>query len=475
VKKDLILFSFLKIGRFSITFFNLLLYANYYGVGGDIDSWYVVFGFVSSLSIFMTGGFNEVVRSKFNHLNITNGVDYAVSGFLKTVIAFFFICIVLMFFLFFEIDIVIKLLTGKESNKIIFDMLFFMIPFIFLLSLQDLIVSILQCYGVYRIPELSFILSNAFSIFVFININDFFGIYSIVICFYISFIINFIVIIFVFCKNTSFKLYKKGGGEYFYSFYSLYLPYGVGQFNGIYEKKIGMSMGEGIVSSLQYSSQIKASAQSFFSSVLYAVMMPRLTILAGKEDEFIILWRKCQILIMTFLIFLIPLMYSHSDILINFIFSDVSSGGRVLISKLLSIYFISLWPICLYIMVGVVLISLQKARVYAFFGFISQIIIFIIYFTLSDYMLSFVFPFSQIIAHFIVLFFMIKATKINASCVYKETFTFTFILALSLIFDFSYKSLLYLDGWFFVFVVAKNMIICMVIFQLIKKWRLFDG
>jgi peptidoglycan biosynthesis protein MviN/MurJ (putative lipid II flippase) len=414
-QKTALLLFLLRFLKLVISVATLSIAAQYFGVGIERESWLLTFNFVSIINLALWGPLNEIFRAKFIFLKADEGEAIAIrktsSLLVFTLIVLVFISIIFQFFSL-PLSKLIAPAYNSEELKIIASLIRFMIWSAIISQATQLLSSILNTYNSFYIPELSGFFSAIINFFIIIFLSKYVGIYSFVIANYISAIILLVALIYQ-VKKLQIPLFQQkviiSWNEIKpFILFSLpfFLPYLVGQLNGLLEKSIANLMGNGAVSIIDYSKKISEIIQSVLSSVLVTIMVPAISAYFAKGALMNVKEEAIKYLgfVLLILSFLIPFLMVAADSITHILFDKGSISVKDLqnIAFLMRAYSIGLISVFLYLIFGLTLLSTNNNKAYAIYGMVAQLIMMAINVLAYPYWGIYTFTISLTVSHFIV-------------------------------------------------------------------------
>lgn len=419
-KTALILFvvRFLKL---VISVATLSIAAQYFGVGIERESWLLTLNFVVVIHLAIWGPLNEVFRAKFIFIKADEGEEIALrrtsSLFVFSLLVMLFLAIAVQIFTP-QIASIIAPAYNSEELKIVVVLLRYMIWSAIISQATQLLSSILNTYDSFYIPEFSGFFSAILNFFIIILLSKYVGINSFVIANYVSAFVLLAALIYQ-VKKLNIKLFEhkirlrwKELSPFILFSLPFFLPYLVGQCNGLLEKSIGNVMGNGAVSIIDYAKKISEIIQSVLSGVLVTIMVPAIStqfaqgFMTKVKEEGL---RYLQ-LILFILAFLLPLLMVSADAITHILYDkgSINATDLATIAFMMRAYSLGLIAVFLYIIFGLTLLATNKNKAYAFYGMVAQLIMMGINILAYPYWGIYTFTISLTVSHLlvaIILFF----------------------------------------------------------------------
>lgn len=447
MKKTVFILFILRVIRLSITIVTLPLTAFFFGISFERDAWILSLTFITTIGLSLWGPLDETFRTKFIFLKETEGTEKALS---RTASLFGFsviISIIVITFMFVFIEPITQMLDFSGTpvkRSLITNLIVFLLPTILINQIISIGTSVLNSFEIFYIPELIGTLSSFINLILIFLLAPIIGIYSLLISQYISILLLLFAIIFHLNKLSliEYKIPRvKWNDVRIFLIFSLpfFLPYFAGQINQFLEKWIASSVGDGKVSILDYSRQFSVMLQIVVSSVLTTVMVPLLSISFAKNElsNFAKIVKENIQIIFTILCLTLPIFIGSSDTFTHFFFNNgkLKSYELIEISELIRYYGFAFIGISLYVFFGLILITSNKSKVYAFFGVLAQTIVLSLNLIFIKSIGIYIFPISLGVGHFIVSIIFAFILKLNnkKNCMLEIVKYITFIILLSYI------------------------------------------
>ncbi|MEQ1105973.1 lipid II flippase MurJ [Acinetobacter ursingii] len=447
-KKSIFLFL-LKLLKIPLSILTLSLTAKYFGVSLDKDIWLIGSMFIAMVGLAVWGPINETFRAKFVTIKEKEGQEIAIN-YTKSLIFYMFIisfAMVILLFIFpnFLVSIIAPGFSPSALEKLSL-MIRFLVPIFLFNQLNLIFSSILNAYEIYYVPEISSLSTQIINVFIIIFLAPDIGIQALVIALYISTIVLSGFLIHKIKKLNiplfiSPVIFKFRGFKVFFVFaFPFFLPYLIGQLNGIIEKAVATSLGVGAVSVIDFSRRIPDLLSSVLVSIVLTILVPTLTKAFANNNkniynlEFLASYRLGLFGLVLFIAFFINagepisyLLYKSSSINIE------QMNSIALLGKLFSISLIGVFS---YIIFGMSMLSSDKAKLYVISGSIAQILVILINVTMVQWFGIKVFPLSFFLAHFFAAFYMSMYYPYEKRLIYKESIRYYLLCILSTYFSY---------------------------------------
>lgn len=445
MKKTVFILFILRAIRLSVSILTLPLTAFFFGISFERDAWILSLSFITTLGLSIWGPLDETFRTKFVFLKETEGDEKALSRTASLVGFSVITSIIIISLIFVFIGPITHLLNFSDTSvksSLISNLIVLLLPTLLINQIISIGTSVLNSYEIFYIPELIGTLTSFINLFLIFFLAPIIGIYSLLISQYISILILLLAILFN-LKKLSIIVFKIPNVYWndvkIFLLFSLpfFLPYFAGQINQFLEKWIASSIGEGKVSILDYSRQFTVILQIVVSSVLSTVMVPLLSKSFTKNElsKFAKIVKENIQIIFIISCLTLPIFIGSNDTFTNFFLNNGKLKRIDLneISELIRYYGFAFVGVLLYIFFGLVLVTSNKSKVYAFFGVLAQILVLIINFIFIKSIGICIFPISLGVGHFIVAIIFAFILKIDnkKDCLFNIVNYIIFILFLS--------------------------------------------
>lgn len=421
---------------FTIRFFRLLvsvatlsIAARFFGVGMERESWILSLNFVLVLNLALWGPLNETFRAKFIFLKASEGESVAIkrAGSLL-VLTLLVLCPVVLLFEIYSLALakmIAPAYSAEALNQVSILLRYLLWSAIITQSTQ-LLSSILNTYDSFFIPEICGFVSALINLSLIMILSNYVGIYSFVIANYVSLFLLLFALIYQIRKlkiplfHDNIILSWAQVKPFIIFSIPFFLPYIIGQCNGLIEKSISNVLGNSAVSIIDYSKKITDIIQTVLSSVLVTIMVPvlsskfsggNLKIVADESQKYL---QLIYLMLAFFIPILIVCAEPVSDILYNK--GSITQQDLQKIALLIRLYAISLIAIFTYLVFGLILLSINKNKQYAFYGMIAQILMIIINFVAYKKFGIFTFVIALTISHLLtagILFFKLPFPRFS--------------------------------------------------------------
>lgn len=442
-KKSITLFL-LKLLKIPLSILTLSLTAKYFGVSLDRDVWLIGLMTIGMLGLAIWGPINETFRAKFVAIKELEGQESAIK-YTKSLI--FYMCIIslILVVVLFTFPHVIVKIVAPGFNEIAFDkltrMIVFLSPILLFSQINLILSSILNAYEIYYIPEISSLATQLINIFIIIYFSSVLGIYALVLALYTS---TLILCIFLYKNIIKLKIplfkspnvFNINGFKIFFAFsFPFFIPYLIGQLNGMFEKAIATSLGIGAVSILDFSKIIPDLLNGLLVSIVLTILVPNLSKSFINKDvetynkQFLVSYRLGLFGLILFIVFFINGAEPVSYLIYKSDAINLEQMNKIiLLSKLFSISLIAVFS---YIIFGMSMLSSNKAKLYVVSGSVAQLLSIFLNYTMVKWFDIRVFPLTFFLVHFLAAVYMCMNYPYGKNEIYKETLRYYIFCALS--------------------------------------------
>lgn len=387
MKTQFLLLAALRFVKLALTVASLVIYGRTFGIGLQMDAWVFATGVAASVGLALWGPVNEIVRSRFVRMAADSGEALARSAARSLLIfttgASLVVCLVLLAL---APHIVGVLYAASEpvTSSLVLTIFALMLPSIFVGQVVGLGGAYMNCYEIIYPPELMGVAAAALNVVCVLALSPHVGIYSLVWGYYLGAGAS-LVIVLRFLHTHGFWHRSPGASPIladtraaFLFAAPLFLSYVAGQLNGLLEKYLASLMGVGVVSSVNYASQIKSTLQAVLTSVMFSLIVPKLTQAASQleSEGFSRMLIESQRVALLFLLAILPFVFGTADALAVLLFGKAAHAAGALqeITLLIRLYAVALVPVVLYLVYGMALLAQQKGGAYAALGVAVQVV-----------------------------------------------------------------------------------------------------
>ena len=386
MKKQFLFLASLRFLKIAFSAGAVILYARYFGIGFEMDSWVWASGITASIGLMLWGPVNETIRSRFVRLMSESGQAVALSNARSVLLFTTAVSLLVAAVIYFGLPQIIGSLyptSTPAQSRLLSEIILLMLPSIVIGQVLNLGIAYMNCHDIIYTPEVMGIFSSALNLLCVPLLSPRLGVYSLVVGHYLGILVSLIVVThFLYVRKVMrgplhpLVVWQDSKAAIIFAA-PLFLSYGAGQMNGLLEKFIGSLLGVGVVSSVNYASQIKSTLQAVLASVLFSLVVPRLTQAASSSDEtqFTRMLRDSQRTALICLFFLLPFVFGAAEPIALLLFGKAVSSPAALaeMSTLIRLYVAALLGVVLYLVYGVALLAQQKGKVYAVYGVGSQL------------------------------------------------------------------------------------------------------
>lgn len=386
IKTTSILFI-LRVVKMVLSMVTITLSVKFFGISLDKDIWILTLTLFTTLGLALWGPVNEVFRAKFVFIKEQQGEEKAIRD-TGSLLGFIILVslIVSILVLVFSHDIAAYMAANLPQNGIplFVQMICILLPTFLITELTNIGISILNAYDEFYFPEYASIISVVLNVVILYFLAPVFGIYSLAISTYAGLaVLLAFVIVYMLKKEIhiwgclypidfrSVKIFMLFALPFFF-------PYFVGQCTSLSGKWLAGILGEGNISILNYSQQFTSILQSVISSVLTTVMVPMLAkaYIQKELDRYEFVIKENIRICFLILCLALPIMIGAAVPLCKFFYlrGAVTMETIDIIARLVRFYSVAFVGVLAYIFTGMVLLSSDRGKQYAFAGVLSQIV-----------------------------------------------------------------------------------------------------
>ncbi|TBO43314.1 lipid II flippase MurJ [Pedobacter kyonggii] len=404
----------IRVIRLGFAILNLSLSSKYFGVSLERDVWLLALNAIIILDIAIWAPLNDTFRAKFQFIRAENGEVAAMQQTKSLLLLIHLITFLLVVIIMLFPQLMVKLLA-PGYDKIEQTSLMFMIrvvaPSFLLNQLTKILISILNTYNSFIIPEIIGLVTQFFTLVVILTLAPSIGIISLAISYYAGLILLLIMLLQQLRKRNldlfSGVLKAKFATALPFFIFSVpfFLPHFSSQINVIVEKSMATSFSAGAISILDYARKFSDIPLEVLSGVLVSLMVPMLTLKFSSKlmDEFFEEFRKIYQLGFLIVAIIVGMLTGCSNSMVDFLYKkgNITAVSLAEISELSMFYGWAVLSIFLYYIYGLSLLSAGKGKLFATYGTLAQLLMIgmNLYF-FKDYNI-YIFPFSLASSHFI--------------------------------------------------------------------------
>jgi peptidoglycan biosynthesis protein MviN/MurJ (putative lipid II flippase) len=412
MRQQFLLLALLRLCKLGLSLALLLVCARLFGVSLATDAWVFASSVVGALGLFVWGPVNEIARSRFLLQLGRYGLVEAAQAAAQLMWVTALVSVLLACVLWFCAPWLLSWLyqsTGSEADRLVLRVFALMLPSIVLSQVLALGTAFLNCCDMIYEPEWIGVFAALSSFVCLFALGSDVGIYALVAAHYVGLLVAVLgVLLLLWRKRFLDGLFQPVSGaaviDYLRFSLPLYASYGAGQANVMLEKSLASSMGIGMVSSLNYASQIKSTLQAVVSSVLFSLAVPKLSrvlAMGGSTHEFTLAWLEVQRVVALLLLLVLAPVWGGADLIVAVLFdvAHVNGDQMALVADLIRWYVVALVPVSLYLVHGCALLAQQRGRSYAVWGVASQALSVLICLFFFDVWGPKVFPLALLVSH----------------------------------------------------------------------------
>lgn len=454
MRKNASILFLLRIVKVFLGILNLSIAAKYFGVSLDRDIWLLALSTILVVDLAIWGPVNETFRAKFITVRETEGEEIALSKMNSLLMFTFIVSLLIVLLSIFCSEVLAKLVapgySDLEINKLS-KMIVYVAPILLLNQLIQIGTSVLNAYDIFFVPEIASFGSTSLNILLTIFLAPTYGIYSLLIAYYIGVFLLLALILYYIGKlkkNIATNFFKTKPNVSFLPFIlfavPFFFPYFFGQANSIIEKSLASKMFMGAVSSIDYSRRFSEMFNTVLSSILTTMLIPQLALYYSRKESNKYVAEFEQIFRFGFfaIMLMVTMFTLSSNSFVSVIYPSLPYSKAQTIAELIMFYSWSSIAIFLYVITGIALMTHGKSKMYAILGVITQIINILINLLLYKKLGFYVFPISLFFAHFLCGAIMLFYFPISDNHISKIVIKLTGIFITILIISFSLKQLL---------------------------------
>lgn len=434
----LLIFKILKI---PLVVIQMAIIAKYFGVTLDRDVWLLSLSFVTVVDTVIWGPVIETFRSKFIFLKEELGELECLKRTSSFLFYMLMLSLLISIIIYLFSDNFAKILAPTFDNyqvQYLSKIIKLCCPFLFLNQITLVLISILNSYNIFKVPEISSIISVLLNIFIIISTTESIGIYSLFFGQLLSSIILLVLIVYELRKNNislfskKWKIQIKGFTSFFVYAMPFFATYFFYNLNLLYEKKLVSILNIGSISILDYGSKIPLILNGIVTSVTLSIFLPIITKLyvTNQKEEFN---KQVKVYFSSGLIligFLITILIVNANDIVKIIYNSSNFSENIYdeIALITSLYAVFILFYFTYVVFGTILLSTKHRKIYVIIGVFTQIMLFLLYkFLFNDYSIL-TFPISNIVAYLISTLFLFYNYPFKNNIIKQTKKYFTVIL-----------------------------------------------
>jgi peptidoglycan biosynthesis protein MviN/MurJ (putative lipid II flippase) len=426
VKRQFLQLAALRFAKLGLTVAALLVYARTFGIGIQMDSWVFASGVAASVGVALWGPVNEIVRSRFVRQMAEVGESQARASATSLLVfsssVSVLVCAVLLAGAPRIVDVLYA--AGDPAGKALVLRLFVvMLPSIVVGQVIGLATAYMNCYDVIYTPEFLGIAAAVLNLGCVLLLTPQLGIHSLAVGYYLGAALSLAVVLrFLWARGflrdvaALRTIIEDARGALLFAA-PLFLSYGAGQLYLLLEKYLASLMGVGVMSSVNYASQIKSTLQAVLASVTFSLIVPRLTRAAAQPggEAFARMLRDAQRMAMAFLLLVLPFLFGAADGLAALLFGTASTSPDSMheVTLLIRLYAVALVPVVMYLVYGVALLAQQRGRAYAALGVVAQLLAAFLCLLLFRSVGAAVFPTALFVSHLVAALVMLQRIDVE--------------------------------------------------------------
>lgn len=459
-KKASILF-FLRVLKVFLGILNLAVAAKYFGVSLDRDVWLLALSAILVVDLAIWGPINETFRAKFITIREMEGEKIALGKMNSLLVFTFLTSVVLMLVVIFGANIFAQIIApGYNDFEIarLAKMLIYIAPILLINQLIQIGTSVLNAYDVFFVPEIASFGSTIFNIILTIILAPSYGIFALLIAYYIGVFLLLGLLIYYISKlnkNITKNLFRSKLNTSFIPFLifaiPFFLPYFFGQASTIIEKSLASKMYVGAISSIDYARKFSEMFNNVLSSVLSTMLIPILALhYSRKEDkQFVIEFEEIFKFGFYAVILVVTVFTIAPNAFVNIIYPSLSKTDSSKIAELVMYYSWSVISVFIYSIFGIALMTHGKSKNYAILGMITQLTIISINFFCYKIIGIVVFPISHFASHLIFGIWMLFNFPIKNNKLLINMLKIVAMLCMVLVFAFLVQRVIFISNPYF--------------------------
>ncbi|MDR2275688.1 MAG: hypothetical protein LBF27_32575 [Sphingobacterium sp.] len=440
----------IKLLKIPVSLYSYSLMATLFGVSLAKDQWLLAYSLIIIIDLAIWGPLNETFRVKFITVKEQMGQKTALQQTQSLLYFIFLFSIAVVAFVMLKPDIVSSLLVSdySEGQREGLNHMIRIVAPILLINQATLIgISILNAYDIFYIPEIATFASQLCGIFIMLFTAQQLGIYSLVLSTMLGLVILLTLVI-IKIKHKKIDLFGSFSPrfgdfkQYFIFALPLFVPYCIGQFNALVEKRLVTGQGVGSVSIIDFSKKFPDMVNAIFSSVLLTILIPVLARAFVKKDEQAYTKNFVQVFSLGILglgFFAIYMFLASQDLMCFFYGnSDITPDNMIKIIDLNVLYSVALIAIFIYLIFSMGLLAIGKNRTSAFASTVTQVLVILSNIFFVNRFGVIIFPISVFIAHilggiYMLCYYPYSTKAISISFVKNTVMLFVVLFFMTLI------------------------------------------
>jgi putative peptidoglycan lipid II flippase len=197
MKNKFLLLASLRFMKIAFSAGAVILYARYFGIGFEMDSWVWASGITASVGMLLWGPVNETIRSRFVHLMSESGQAAAFSNARSVLLFTSVVSLLVSAVLYFGLPHIIGSLypAGTPAqSKLLSEIILLMLPSIVIGQVLNLGVAYMNCQDIIYTPEMMGIFSSALNLLCVPLLAPRLGVYSLVVGYYLGILVSLIIV-----------------------------------------------------------------------------------------------------------------------------------------------------------------------------------------------------------------------------------------------------------------------------------------
>jgi len=431
----------IRVVRLAFAILNLSFSARYFGVSLQRDVWLLALNAIVILDIAVWAPLNDTFRAKFLFIKAKDGEAKALLHTKSLLLVINLITCVLVVLIMLFPGVIGQLLApdyGEHEQITLKFMIRIVAPSFLINQITKILISILNTYNSFIIPEITGFITQVFTLVVIITLAPSIGIISLAISYYAGLILLLIMLL-VQLKKRNINLFAgifsanlRIALPFFAFSLPFFLPHFTSQINVIAEKSLATSAAIGSVSILDYARKFSDIPLDVLIGILVSLLVPVLSLKfsTGMMKDFFEAFKKIYQFGFLILALIIGLFTGCSGAIVDFLYKkgNISTLSLSKISELTMGYSWAAFGIFLYHIYGLSLLSSGKGKLFALYGTMAQLVMIgMNFYFFKDYSL-YIFPFSLGSSHLIAAIVMAFYFPVRNSGLLIITVKYSFVV-----------------------------------------------
>lgn len=354
----------------------MFVYARMFGISATYDAWIWSLGIINAASMILFGPITETIRASYASIDHREGRD-AANNYLATIAAMMIGTAVLVAILAaFLLPLVATWILDPATEQGRASAFFFYVlaPSLAIAQLVSVLTAHLNCQGRIYPPEVAGIIGGAAGVLLVLLFPHLPATWLLPLSYYMglltpllvgaSFWPEFIRAL-IGLRAAEFRRYAR---EALTFSFPLLLPYALGQMTGLIERQFALAAGTGMLAVLSYAVFARTTMQAVFTAALATLAVPELSRTWHSSDAVAFRqatrrWAHQCLLMMTLGMICL---FTLSGVIPYILFgSRIDAEAQLLLTQLLQLYAVAMFPVILYLLGGSALLAAKKGKTYA--------------------------------------------------------------------------------------------------------------